>query len=136
LLHSRGDQLTRYHLEAGIAATHCAAKKFEETDWSAIVRYYDFLEKYALPLTPLNRAIAIGFRDGTEAAVSTLRAINKDAYFDEHAYYWAALGSFYFDAQDYQSAENAYQQALKCSRVKTDRQFLLKRIELCQNGLT
>lgn len=141
LRHSRGsenfrNQLTRYHLEAGIAATHCAAKNFEETDWSAIVRYYDFLEKYNLPFTPLNRAIAIGFRDGAEIAISALIAINKDAYFNEHAYYWAALGSFLFDVQEYESAEKAYQQALKLSRVKTDRQFLLKRIVQCQNGLT
>jgi len=38
-----GDDLTRYHLEAGIAAAHAAATTPAETDWSGILRLYDTL---------------------------------------------------------------------------------------------
>src|SRR5438874_9341893 len=32
-----GEQLTAYHLQAGIAACHCAAKDYESTDWRQIL---------------------------------------------------------------------------------------------------
>ena len=36
-----GDTLTMYHLEAGIAACHAVAPRYEDTDWSRIVELYD-----------------------------------------------------------------------------------------------
>ena len=49
----------RYHLEAAIAARHCAARTFSETDWASISRLYDrLLERWPSPLVELNRAVA------------------------------------------------------------------------------
>src|SRR3974390_263665 len=36
-----GEELTEYHLQAAIAACHCAAKDFESTDWPQILSLYD-----------------------------------------------------------------------------------------------
>ena len=38
-----GDELSAYHLQAGIAACHCAAKDYESTDWQQILSLYDRL---------------------------------------------------------------------------------------------
>ena len=46
---STGDLLTEYHLQAGIAAEHCLAKSFEETDWSSIYHQYELLYQIKKP---------------------------------------------------------------------------------------
>src|SRR5438094_9743673 len=38
-----GDELNEYHLQAGIAACHCAAKDYPSTDWPQILSLYDRL---------------------------------------------------------------------------------------------
>ena len=56
----RGDRMSQYHLEAGIAAAHATAPDFAATDWAFIVHLYDQL--YAInpsPVVALNRAVAI-----------------------------------------------------------------------------
>ncbi|MEM7329727.1 MAG: DUF6596 domain-containing protein [Pseudomonadota bacterium] len=40
-------ELTRYHLEAGIASIHAKAPTWEATDWRSISRLYTLLEQYA-----------------------------------------------------------------------------------------
>src|SRR5438128_8703220 len=38
-----GDELTRYHVEAGIAWEHCRAPTFTDTDWRRSAEWYDTL---------------------------------------------------------------------------------------------
>src|SRR5438093_3515200 len=38
-----GDDLSAYHLQAGIAACHCAARDYESTNWPRILELYDRL---------------------------------------------------------------------------------------------
>ena len=60
-----GAELSPYHVEAAIAATHASARRLEDTDWSTIVSLYDRLMSLApSPVVALNRAIAVGERDG------------------------------------------------------------------------
>jgi RNA polymerase sigma-70 factor (ECF subfamily) len=69
----RGDRLTPYHLEAGIAACHAAAPSFERTDWRAVVALYDLLaERAPSPVVTLNRAVAVAMRDGVAAGLAAL----------------------------------------------------------------
>ena len=53
-----GDELTRYHVEAGIAWEHCRAMTFANTDWRRIAELYEMLDRIApSPLNALNRDI-------------------------------------------------------------------------------
>ncbi len=71
-----GDELTAYHLEAAIAAVHVGARTLEDTDWPSIVGLYDrLLCLTPSPVVALNRAIAIGQRDGAERGLAELHAI-------------------------------------------------------------
>ena len=38
-----GNELSEYHLQAGIAAIHCTATDYASTDWTRILRHYDAL---------------------------------------------------------------------------------------------
>ena len=55
-----GLEISEYHLQAGIAACHCAAGSFEDTDWPQILSLYDRLvELDDSPVVALNRAVAV-----------------------------------------------------------------------------
>jgi RNA polymerase sigma factor (sigma-70 family) len=68
-----GDRLTRWHLEAEIAAAHAAAPDIAGTDWAQIVRAYDDLVALtASPSVRLARAIALSWCDGPRAGYAAL----------------------------------------------------------------
>src|SRR5438128_11115309 len=51
-----GDELTRYHVEAGIAWGHCRAPTFAGTDWRRIAEWYDTLARIAPSARQRNRS--------------------------------------------------------------------------------
>ncbi len=84
----RRNQPGAYQLQAAIQAVHCAAETFEETDWSQIVALYDRLARLLpTPVVTLNRAIALGERDGPEVALIELDELadELDSYHPFHA---------------------------------------------------
>lgn len=53
-----GDQVSEYHLEAGIAAQHAVAKTFDQTDWDSILSYYNLLlQVKPSPVVALHRIV-------------------------------------------------------------------------------
>ena len=73
---ARGPVFSRYHAEAAVAAEHCRARSFEDTNWKAVIEAYETLERFApSPLHALNRAIAVAQLRGPEAGLEILRAI-------------------------------------------------------------
>jgi RNA polymerase sigma-70 factor (ECF subfamily) len=70
-----------YAIQAAIAACHARAASADQTDWHEIVRLYDsLLELSSSPVVELNRAIAIGMRDGPDAGLTLLAALDLDGY--------------------------------------------------------
>jgi RNA polymerase sigma-70 factor (ECF subfamily) len=56
----RGRQLSRWHLQAGIAGEHARAATPAATDWAAIVQYYELLVRQDPSAAPrLGQAIAL-----------------------------------------------------------------------------
>jgi len=73
-----------YHLEAAIACVHCAALKFEDTDWGAICKYYDMLVKvYPSPFAEINYAVALQYNHQTDKAFSILMDLHRNPYFNK-----------------------------------------------------
>jgi RNA polymerase sigma-70 factor (ECF subfamily) len=69
-----------YRLQAQIAACHATAATAAATDWGAIVTLYDaLLAVQPSPVIALNRAIAVGFRDGYQAGLAELDALDTAA---------------------------------------------------------
>lgn len=59
-----------YQIEASIAALHCEAPTWDETDWPQILALYSLLTAIdSSPIVRLNRAIALRYVDGAEAAL-------------------------------------------------------------------
>lgn len=130
-----GVEVTAYHLEAAIAATHVSARRLEDTDWSAIVALYDRLLRVApSPVVALNRAIAVGQRDGAEHGLRELQAITGRERLASYPFYPAALGEFELCRGNRVTARRQFESALALARNDAERRFLAKRVFACSAG--
>jgi RNA polymerase sigma factor (sigma-70 family) len=84
LTESEDSSFSPYHLEAAIACVHCAAKKFEDTDWAAICKYYEVLLKiYPNPFAEINYAVALQYNHQNEKAFRILMDLHRNPYFNK-----------------------------------------------------
>jgi RNA polymerase sigma-70 factor, ECF subfamily len=77
-----------YQVQAAIAAVHSVAATAADTDWARIVALYDTLVALApTPVAALNRAVALGERDGPVAGLAALEPLAEalDGYHLLHA---------------------------------------------------
>ncbi len=90
---AKGDVLSRYHLEASIAAEHCLSSSFETTAWENIALNYQQLERIApSPMHVLNRAIAVAQWKGADAGIAILQSVKFPPWL-ETSYYWDVVWS-------------------------------------------
>ena len=84
LTESQDSIFSPYHLEAAIAFVHCAANKFEDTDWEAICKYYDVLLKvYPSPFAEINYAVALQYNHQNDKAFRILMDLHQNPYFNK-----------------------------------------------------
>jgi RNA polymerase sigma-70 factor (ECF subfamily) len=130
-----GAEVSPYHIEAAIAAAHAGARTVEETDWSSIVSLYDSLMVVApSPVVALNRAIAIGQRDGAERGLDELAAIEDRDRLSRYPFYPAAMGELELRRGNGETARHHFEVALKLVRNPTERRFLEKRLRDTTNS--
>jgi RNA polymerase sigma-70 factor (ECF subfamily) len=81
LIDSEDSTFSPYHLEAAIAWVHCTARKFEDTDWAAICKYYEVLLKfYPSPFAMINYAVALQYNHQNEKAYQILKDLHRNPY--------------------------------------------------------
>jgi RNA polymerase sigma-70 factor (ECF subfamily) len=67
-----------YVVQAAIAGCHALAPTWQDTDWAAIVSWYDvLLTVHDTPVVRLNRAVAIAERDGPAAGLAALKDLTE-----------------------------------------------------------
>ncbi|OYW71679.1 MAG: hypothetical protein B7Z37_27020, partial [Verrucomicrobia bacterium 12-59-8] len=131
-LSARGDALTEYHLEAGIAACHSTAADHGSTDWARILALYDQLTRLShSPVVALNRAIAMGRVHGAQSGLDALAAVQGlDAYLSLHA----ARGAFAAELGQTQAAAAHYRRALALAALPSERSFFERLITECETA--
>jgi predicted RNA polymerase sigma factor len=126
---ARGSELSRFHVEAAIAVAHASAASFEQTDWTAIVELYDRrLSVAPSPVVALNRAIALGERDGPKAALRALAELEHLARLRTYPFFYATLGELELRTENYRAARAHFGEALRLARNDPERRFLQKRL--------
>jgi RNA polymerase sigma factor (sigma-70 family) len=86
-----GATFSRYHAEAGVAAEHCLAPRFEQTRWDRIVSCYELLERVApSALHTLNRAVALAEWRGPAAGLAELDGLEPPSWL-AGSYMWSAV---------------------------------------------
>jgi RNA polymerase sigma factor (sigma-70 family) len=117
-----GTEVSDYHLEAAIASYHTQATSFDTTNWQAIFYCYNLLyERNPTPIIALNRAIALGY---TEGSLQGIAALEKIIGLEKNPFYYTALANFLTKKGDAQSAKQAYQTALTYTHLESEKRFI------------
>ena len=130
---SGGNHLSAYHLEAGIAAEHCLADSFVNTNWGRIYDQYDLL--YSIkpnPVIELNLAIIHGQIHGELAALDKLDDLESSQKLKNYYLLPATKGSFLKKLNRIDEALKYLNQAKTLTQSPTERLFLDRQIALCK----
>jgi RNA polymerase sigma-70 factor (ECF subfamily) len=128
-LSASGSDVTEYHVQAAIASIHATSPSTEGTDWDSIVSLYDTLMTIRpSPVVALNRAIAVGQRDGPKSALAELRAIADSERLAKYPFYHAALGEAELQIGRPEAAKDHFGVALGLARNPMERQFFSERM--------
>jgi RNA polymerase sigma-70 factor (ECF subfamily) len=130
-LSATGSTLSVYHVEAAIAEVHARPPSYDETRWDQVVTLYDtLLGLRDSPVVALQRALAVAERDGAEAGLSAIRAI-EPARLAGYPFYFAALGQLELRLERGAAAREHFAQALELARNELERRFLTSRLAEC-----
>lgn len=130
-----GEELSRYHLEAGIVSKHAAATSFATTDWSAIIQLYDVLLQIApSPLHSLNRAVAVAQRDGPAAGIVALESIPGEMIPNGYYLWPAVVGELHRRSGDPVRAREHLERAYRFATSPAKRELILRRLKACSNS--
>ena len=127
---AQGRELTAYHLQAGIAACHCAAPDARATDWSRILRHYDALYRIKpSPIVALNRAVAVANLHGARAGLAALDEMEQRDRLESHYLLHAVTGEFHWRLKDHRAAAESFRRALQLAEVGPEQHHLARMLE-------
>ena len=110
-----GSTLSRYHLEAAIAASHAAAPDFAATNWRQVLDVYTRLEAMTgSPVVAVNACVAEAFAGKPEAAFLKLESLAKHQRLMDYAPYHIARGELLRMLQRPMDAAVCFKKALEC----------------------
>lgn len=125
-----GDEISEYHLQAGIAALHCTARDPASTDWARILAHYDLLVKLRpSPLVELNRAVAVAHVRGPQAGLDVIAALAVNERFEAHYLLHAVSGELHTRLHNHAAAAASYRRALELAQVGPEQAHLARKLE-------
>lgn len=126
---SEGDEVTSYHLQAGMSACHCAADDYDATDWPRILTLYDRLAAIDdSPVVALNRAVAVAQVHGPDAGIAAIEAIPYRKQLDSYYLLYSVLGEFETQRQNFRAASEHFKRALELTPIAQEQSFLAARL--------
>ena len=132
-----GDTLTIYHIEAGIAACHAMAARYDDTDWSRIVELYDMLAAIKpTPIVALNRAIALSRLHGPEVGLAAMESIASDPLLARYYLLPATMGELARESGDAARAADCFRAALACECSQPERRFIERKLREVETPTT
>lgn len=127
---AQGDELSEYHLQAGIAAIHCTAPDAASTDWSRILAHYDALLRIKpSPIVELNRAVAVAHVHGAQAGLNVIAAIPRRDRLESHYLLHAVVGELHWRLHDHRAAAEHFRRALTLAQVGPEQAHLTRLLE-------
>jgi RNA polymerase sigma factor (sigma-70 family) len=115
---AQGNDLSDYHLQAGIAAIHCTAADYASTDWARILQHYDELHRLkASPIVALNRAVAVAHLRGPQAGLDAVAQIPQRDRLESHYLLHAVVGELHWQLKNERAAAENFRRALAMAHV-------------------
>jgi len=124
----------QFALQAAIAALHCQAARFEDTDWPQILNLYDFLERLQpSPIVSLNRAVAVAMVEGPQPALALIDGLAATGDLEDYHLLHAARADLLRRAGSSAEAAKSYMRALALVTNDSERRFLERRLREVQS---
>lgn len=121
-----------YTLQAAIAACHARARKAADTDWEAIVEYYEELSELTpSPVVELNRAVALSFAYGPESGLELVDQLVEIPALKGYHLLPSVRGDFLFRLGRLEEARAEFTRAAELTRNERERALLLDRARAC-----
>ncbi|MEI9898002.1 MAG: sigma-70 family RNA polymerase sigma factor [Chthoniobacter sp.] len=131
-----GDELSEYHLHAGIAACHDTAADDASTNWRQILALYDRLaERDDSPVIALNRAVAVANVHGPAQGLEAVQAISDRAELASYYLLYAVVGEFEAQLGNDLVAASHFHRAAQLAELKSEQAFLTRRLRDCEERL-
>jgi RNA polymerase sigma-70 factor (ECF subfamily) len=125
-----GKEISPFHVEAAIAATHTGAATPEETDWKLVLSLYDqLIQLKPSPVVALNRGVAVARVHGAQAALAELDQLNDEPALRNYFLLPAVRGQLLAELNQREPAIAAYRHALELSCNAPERRFLQRKID-------
>jgi RNA polymerase sigma-70 factor, ECF subfamily len=125
-----GDQVTEYHAQAAIAATHARAGDAESINWPLILEFYDqLLAINASPVVALNRAVAVAKVHGPAQALAEIEALESEPKLRAYYLWLAVRGHLLLELGRPAEAAKQFRAALECPCSEPERRFLHRKLE-------
>jgi RNA polymerase sigma-70 factor (ECF subfamily) len=126
-----GEEVSEYHVQAAIAATH-ARPDPPEVLWPIILQLYDqLLAINASPVVALNRAVAVSKVLGAEPALAAIGPLVQNTELREYHLLLATRGLFLMELGRNAEAARDLREALECRCSEPERRFLQKKLVEC-----
>jgi RNA polymerase sigma factor (sigma-70 family) len=124
-----GNEISKYHLEAGIAYWHTTKADTKEK-WESILQLYNHLLQIQYsPIAALNRTYALSKANGKHEAIieaEKLKLLNNHFYF-------TLLGELYVDIDSCKAKMN-FEKALLLAKTNTDKDTIKRKVEKLNNS--
>lgn len=118
-----------YALEAALAAEHCKATRYADTDWPRIVKLYDLLQQLMpSPIVALNRSVAVGMAEGPQSAIDLINELSASGELDSYHLLHAARADMLRRLGSNREAAESYKLALGLVSNDSERRFLERRL--------
>jgi RNA polymerase sigma-70 factor (ECF subfamily) len=115
-----------YVVQAAIAACHALAPSYAQTNWDAVVSWYDaLLSTMDSPVVRLNRAVAVAERDGPRAALTLVDELGD---LENYPWWHATRAELLGRLGQTEAARSAYRRALELELSDPQREHLRRRI--------
>ena len=132
-----GDGVSEYHLQAGIAVCHAMAIDYESTDWGRILSLYDRLMEFDdSPVVALNRAVAVSNVHGPKTGLEVVRAIRGREKLESYHLLYSVIGELEMRLNNHEAAAQEFRKAFELAETKSERAFLLKQLQACDESQT
>lgn len=126
---SEGDSITPYHLEAMIACEYILAENYAQTNWRAILKYYDILYRQKpSAVVALNRAVVIGELQGPEAGIEAIHSIAGIDSLKNYYLLPAILGDMYKKAGNIKMANDYFAKAILLTSNDAEKKLLKEKM--------
>ncbi|HTQ31200.1 MAG TPA: DUF6596 domain-containing protein [Opitutaceae bacterium] len=127
---AQGNELSEYHLQAGIAACHCMAADYASTDWARILRHYDELNRLKpSPIVALNRAVAVAHLHGPQAGLEAIAEIPQRDRLESHYLLHAVVGELHWRLKNHAAAAESFRRALQLAHVGPEQLYLTRMLD-------